>query len=83
VDAEFAADLLELDRLAPVDEGGVPGDDEGAADTREIGGETFRHPVDKGLVIRVSAKVCKGEHNNRQPRRLPVLGQRRRGQDAC
>lgn len=83
MDAEFAADLLEIDRLALVGEGRVAGDDKGAANPREIGGEAFRHAVDKGFVIRVAAEVREREHDNRQARRLAVRGRRPRGQDAC
>jgi hypothetical protein len=59
----------------------VPGDDEGAANPGEVSREAFRHAVDEGVVIGVTAEVGKGEHDNRQAGRLAVRGERRRGQD--
>ena len=74
VDAEFATDLFEVDRLALVGEGGVPGDNEGAPNPGETGGEVFRHAVDKGFVIRVAAEVRELEHDHREAGRLAIRG---------
>jgi hypothetical protein len=82
VDAEFSADLFKVDRLALVGEGGVPRDNERAANPGEVGRQAFRHSVDEGFVVRVAAEVREREHNNRQARSLAIRGQpccKRRG----
>ena len=59
-DAEFSADLFEIDRLALVGEGGVPGDNEGAANPGEIGRQAFRHPIDEGSWSGLPPRFAKG-----------------------
>ena len=70
---EIAADLLGVDRLAFVSEGGVARDHKRIVDAREVGRQAFRHAVDKMLVLDVHAKTGEWQHHDRQARRRRLL----------
>jgi len=65
-DAEFAADLLHVDRLALVGEGRIPGDDEEPANTGEGRNDLLDHPVDEIFLLRVAAHVGERQHRDRR-----------------
>src|SRR6516164_11353873 len=67
-DAQFAPDLLYVDRLAFVREAGIAGDDEEPADARECGDDLFDHAVSEILLLRVAAHVLKRQHRGRPAR---------------
>ena len=56
-DAEFAPDLLGVDRLALVSERGVAGDDEAAPDMREIGRQIVGEAVGEIFLLGIAAQV--------------------------
>ena len=74
---QVAADGLHVERLALVSESRVAGDHDGAPDTREIGRETLRDPVDEVLLFRVAADIGERQNNDRETRRAGFF--RRRG----
>ena len=63
--AEFAADLLDVDRLALVDEGRVAGDDEQPFEPRQTGGDVLDQPVGEILLLRIAAHVLERQHGDR------------------
>ena len=69
-DAEFLADLLGVDALALVGEGGVAGDDEAVADAREFGGEVFGDAVGEIILARIAGEIGEGEHDDGEMRGL-------------
>ena len=73
---QFASDLLGVDRLAFVGEGGVARDDEGVGDARKVGRQAFRDSVDEMFVLGVAAKTGEGQHHDRQARRRRRVGRR-------
>ncbi len=73
---ELAPDLLQVDGLALVGEGGVAPDDERAADAREVGGQALGHAVNKILLFGVAPHVGERQHEQRKARRA---GHRFRG----
>ena len=75
---QFASDLLGVDGLAFVSEGGVARDDEGVGDARKVGRQAFRDPVDEMFVLSVAAKTGERQHHDRQARRFGLVDRRRR-----
>src|SRR5262249_41355293 len=71
---QLAADLLQVDGLALVREGGVAPDYEGAADTRQVGLQALRDPIDERLVLRTATNIGKGQNDHRQTRRDRFFG---------
>jgi hypothetical protein len=80
---QVPADLLHVDRLAFVSEGGVARDDIRIGNTGEIGRQAFRHSVHEIFMFRVAAQIDERQHHHRQPRRRGPLGSARawRGTD--
>src|SRR5258708_5560930 len=70
---EIAADLLGLDRLTFVSEGGVARDHDRIVDAREVGRQALRHAVDKHLVLEIHAETGEWQHHDRQARRRRLL----------
>ena len=68
-DVQLAADLLQIDGLALVGEGGIAPDHERAANARKIGREALRDPVDEMLLLRVAADIGEGQDDHREARR--------------
>ena len=68
--AEFAPELLHVDRLAFVGEGGVAGDDETVRQVREVGGEIVGDPVGEIVLVRVAAQDFERQDDDREPRRV-------------
>ena len=81
---ELAADLLQVDGLALVGEGGVAADDEGAGNAREVGRQALGHAVDEIFLLRIAADIGEGQHDEREARRLALFrrAQARRGRGA-
>ena len=67
--SQLTADLLGIDGLVAVGEGGVARNHQHVRDTREIGRHVLGDAVGKILLLRVVAEVCKGQDDDRQPRR--------------
>jgi hypothetical protein len=65
-DAEFASDLLHIDRLALVGEAGVAGDDEEPADPRQRGDDLLDHTVDKIFLLGIAAHIGEREYRDRR-----------------
>ena len=83
-DAEFAADLLHIDRLALVGEARIAGDDEEPADARQRGDDLLDHAVGEIFLLRVAAHVLERQDRDRRlvgERRAPVRRSARRGRD--
>ena len=79
-DVQLAADLLQIDGLALVGEGGVAPDHERAANARKIGRQALRDPVDEMLLLRAAADIGERQHDDREARRGGFFGRRgRRG----
>ena len=79
-DIQLAPDRLHVERLALVRESRIAGDHNGAPETREIGGETFRHSVDEMLLFRVAADIGERKDDDRETRRARLFWRRdRRG----
>lgn len=55
--AQFAADLLHVDRPALVDEGGITGYDKQPFNARQAGNEVFDHAVGKIVLLRITTHV--------------------------
>jgi hypothetical protein len=68
-DVQLAADLLQINVLALEGEGGVAPDHERAPNTRKIGRQAFRDPVDEMLLLRVAADVRERQNDDREARR--------------
>ena len=66
---QIAADLPEIDCAALVDEGGLVADHERARNARKISGEALSDAVGKIFLFVIAADICKGEHDQRKPRR--------------
>ena len=73
-DVQLAADLLHIERLALVGEGRVAGDDEGAANARQIGRQALRDPVDEMLLLRSAADVGERQDDDREAGRARLVG---------
>ena len=74
---QFAADLLDVGRLALVGEGGAPADDECAVNARQVGSQALGHAVDEIVLLGPAADVGEGENDDRQTRRNGSAGRRR------
>ena len=72
-DIQVAADGLHVERLALVSEGRIAGDHDGAPDTREIGRQTFRDPVDEVLLFGVAADIGERQDDDRETRRARLF----------
>ena len=59
-------DLLGVDALALVGEGGVARDDEAIADARQIGGEVFGDAVGEIVLGRIGREICERQHDERE-----------------
>ena len=68
-DVQLAADLLQIDGLALVGEGGVAPDHERAANPRKIGRQALRDAVDEILLLRVAADIGERQDDDREARR--------------
>ena len=68
-DVQFAADLLQIDGLALVGEGGVAPDHDRASYPRKIGRQALRDPVDEMLLLRIAADIGERQDDDRQARR--------------
>ena len=77
-DAKFLADLLGVDALALVGEGGVARDHEAVADAREIGGEVFGDAVGEIVLARIAGEIGEGQHDDGEMRGLGGRGGVRR-----
>jgi hypothetical protein len=64
--AEVAPDVLYLDRLALVGEGGVARDHEQARDLGEIGDQVFGHAVAEIFLLSIAAHVRERQHGDRR-----------------
>src|SRR5438552_7186611 len=64
--AEFAADLLHIDRLALVGEARIAGDDEEPADAAERGDDLLDHAVGEILLLRVAARILERQDGDRR-----------------
>ena len=73
-DVQLAADLLQVDRLALVGEGGVAPDHERAPNAREVGRQALRHPIDEMLLLRVAADIGERQDDDREARRGGFFG---------
>ena len=60
--AEFAADLLHVDRPALVGEARVAGDDEDPLDARQAGDDVFDHAVGEVVLLGVATQVGEGQY---------------------
>ena len=63
--AEFAPDLLHVDRIALVGEAGIAGDDEQRTAAGQFGDDVVGDAVREILLLRVAAHVGEGEHGDR------------------
>jgi hypothetical protein len=61
---QFAADLLHIEGLALVGEGGVARDHERTRDAREVGGQVLGHAIDEVVLLRITAEVSERQHND-------------------
>jgi hypothetical protein len=77
--AQFAADLLRMDRLVPIGERSIAGDHETVRDPRQIGRQILGDAVGKILLLPVVAEIGKGQHHDRQARHDGGLRDRRSG----
>ena len=66
--AEFAPDLLRVDRLALVGEGGVAGDDEAVGEMREVGGQVVGDAVGEIVLLLVAAQILERQDDDRETR---------------
>ncbi len=73
-DVQLAPDLLQIDGLALVSEGGVAPDHERAANARKIGRQALRDPVDEMLLLRVAADIGERQDDDREARRRLLSG---------
>ena len=73
-DVQLAADLLRVRGLAFVCESRVAGDDEGAADPRQIAREALRDPVDEMLLLQIAADIGEWQDDDREARRGRFFG---------
>ena len=67
--SQLAADLLGIDGLVAVGERRGARNHQHLRDPREIGRHILGDPVSEILLLRVVAEVCKGQDDDRQPRR--------------
>src|SRR5271165_951369 len=67
--AQFAADLLGVDRLALVGESGVAGDHDAALDACDVGRQILGDAVREILLLRIVAEIGERQHDHRQSRR--------------
>jgi hypothetical protein len=58
-DVQLAADLFNVDGFSPVRKSGVAGDDERAADARQVGSQAFGYAVDEIILLGTAADVRK------------------------
>ena len=73
-DVQLAADLLQIDGLALVGEGGVAPDHERASNARKVGRQALRDPVDEMLLLRVAADIGERQDDDREARRGGFFG---------
>ena len=66
--AEFAPDLLGVDGLALVGEGGVAGDDETVRQMREIGSEVVGEAIREIVLFLVAVQIFERQHDDREAR---------------
>ena len=71
--AQFAADLLYVDRLALVGEARIAGDDKEPADAREGGDDLLDHAIGEIVLLRVARHVLERQYRDRG-----LIGQRQR-----
>ena len=62
--SKFPAHLLDIDRFAFVNEGGVPSDDEQLGDLRQSGDDFLGQPVAEVFLALIVANVDEWEHGN-------------------
>src|ERR1700722_8364085 len=65
-DVQFTADLLQIDVLAFISEGGVAPDHDGVPYPWQVGREALRDPVDEMLMGRVAAEIGEGQDDDRE-----------------
>src|SRR5215467_891371 len=65
-DAEFAPDLLHIDRLTLVRKARIASDDEEPADATERSNDFFDHSVGEILLLGVAAHILERQHRNRR-----------------
>lgn len=79
-DAEVAADLADIDRLALVGEGGVARDHGEAAAAGKRGGDVLGNAIGKIILLRIAAHIGERQHRDRRtldrPRRGDVVADR-------
>jgi len=77
--AEFATDVLDVDRPALVGERRVPRDHEQTGELGKAGGQLVRHAIAEVALLRIAAQVVKGQDGDRglvRQRRRGLLGKR-------
>ena len=65
-DPEFLADFPSIDILALEREGGIAGDNEGAAEARQVGGQVLCKSVGEIVLARVVGEIGERQHNDGQ-----------------
>src|SRR5258708_11457520 len=63
--AEFATDLLDVDRLALVGEARIAGDHEQRLEPRQRGDDIFHHAIGEVFLLRIAAHVLEWQHGDR------------------
>src|SRR3954469_4541506 len=63
--AEFPANLLQIDMLSLVAESGVAADHEDADHARQVCGQAFGHAVDEIFLLGVRAKIGEWQNDKR------------------
>ena len=77
-DVQLAPDRLHVERLALVGESRIAGDHDSAADTREVGRQALRDPVDEMFLFGVAPDIGERQDDNRKARRARFLRRGRR-----
>jgi hypothetical protein len=67
--AKLAADLLRVDRFAPVGEGSIARYHEHILEPRQVGGQILSDTVREILLLGIVAEIGKRQHDDRQARR--------------
>jgi hypothetical protein len=73
-DAQLAADLLYIYRLAFVGETRIAGDDEEPADARQCSDDLLDHPIREIFLFGITTHIGEGQHGDRR-----LVGKRKRG----